>query len=319
MSDIIVDVDTGIDDALALIFLARSPLLRLRAVTCVSGNTSVTQATRNTLGVLDAAGRGEVPVAAGAARPLIAPVRSAAGFHGQRGMAGFEPESAADPAGVHAVELMRSVIESSPEPVTLLALGPLTNVALLIRMYPEVAAALKHVVFMGGSTTVGNATPVAEFNIWHDPEAAAILFGAGLSLTMYGLDVFYDVAVKREDYGSLIEAEDHAQALAGELLRYSDEQAVGDPRFAEGGLLGDAGAACLVALPDLGRIELHPLSVVLEPGPARGQTIVDRRTRPGEQEDHGLHSAQSPASIVVGVDEERMVAHYLETVRGAQA
>src|SRR5690606_20429016 len=135
---IIADVDTGIDDALALLYLTRSPLVDLHAVTCVAGNTSVERALQNTLAVLDVAGAdATIPVAAGAAQPLVSPARSAHGFHGSNGIGGLElPAPRRTPDRRLALELIRGAVEESDVPITLLALGPLTNVALFIRAFP---------------------------------------------------------------------------------------------------------------------------------------------------------------------------------------
>lgn len=201
MIPLILDVDTGVDDALALIAAVRHPDLDLLAVSCVTGNASLERVVDNTLRVLDAAGApAGIPVAAGAERPLIAPPRSAGHVHGEDGLAGIVlPESSRVPDPAGAVGMLRRVILGHPQKVTIVALAPQTNLALLLRIHPEVADNIERIVFMGGSAAIGNATAVAEFNVWHDPEAAAIVLDAahelGIPLTMYGLDVFYDVRV----------------------------------------------------------------------------------------------------------------------------
>ena len=176
---IILDVDTGVDDACALLLAALHPDVELLAVTCVSGNASVDDVVRNTMKVLDVAGRPDVPVARGADRPLLEPRGDARHVHGADGMADLGwPASARPIDGRHAVELLRDLLSQAAagEPsdrVTLVPLAPLTNIALLLRTYPEAARGLRAIVFMGGSADVGNATASAEFNVWHDPEAAA--------------------------------------------------------------------------------------------------------------------------------------------------
>ena len=137
---VILDVDTGIDDALALLLAAKSPALDLLAVSCVSGNAGVDQVVRNTLKVLDAAGATDVSVARGADRPLLEPARDARHVHGEDGMGDLGwPDSERAPVDMHAIELMRLTLESAPRPVTLVPLAPMTNVALLLRAYPHVA------------------------------------------------------------------------------------------------------------------------------------------------------------------------------------
>src|SRR5664280_3693054 len=178
---VLLDVDTGVDDACALRLAALHPGVELRAVTCVGGNAGVDDVVRNTLKVLDVAGRSDVPVARGAARPLLAPVSHARHVHGDDGMADLGwPSLDRRPDPRHAVELLRDLLSQAaaggPEDrVTLVTLAPLTNIALLLRTYPQAATGLREIVFMGGAADVGNATASAEFNVWHDPEAAAVV------------------------------------------------------------------------------------------------------------------------------------------------
>ncbi|WP_244857745.1 nucleoside hydrolase [Agromyces archimandritae] len=313
---VILDVDTGVDDALALLFAARHPGLDLLAVSCVSGNASLAQVTRNTLAVLHAAGADEVPVAAGAARPLIERPRPAAGAHGSDGLGGIvlpDAPRAADPLG--ALDLMRRTILASPRPVTLVALGPQTNLALLLRSYPEVAAGVERIVFMGGSASVGNATAVAEFNVWHDPEAAAIVVDSGVPCLMYGLDVYSEPAVPESLADALTGGDDPLGRLVGQLLQHRFTLVDGRPADYTGGL-GDAGAVCAIADPDaLGTARL-PLRVELAGG-SRGQTIVDRRTLFGEDVEHGIAESWTPVDVALTVDGPRLARGYLEALGAA--
>ncbi|MFJ3231466.1 nucleoside hydrolase [Streptomyces sp. NPDC086787] len=311
---VIIDCDTGVDDALALLFAVRHPGLDLRAVTCVAGNTDVDGVVRNTLTVLEAAGAGDVPVARGAERPLIEPPRSARHVHGADGMGDLGlPAPAGSPADVDAVTLLRREILASPRPVTLIPTAPLTNIALLLRTHPEVTRNIERIVFMGGAAGVGNATPVAEFNVWHDPEAAAILLTAGVPITMYGLDVFTRMAVPGSEIRRLRAATDPATRLAGDLLAHRPTAPDPDGDDPAGGL-GDAGAVCAVADPaGLTTRPLH-VEVSLAPGPARGQTVVDRRLRPGESEIHEGVRERALVDVGLDVDVQRYVTLYLETV-----
>jgi inosine-uridine nucleoside N-ribohydrolase len=190
MKPVILDVDPGHDDAVALMMACGAPGLDLRAVTTVAGNVSLEKTTRNALRILSLIGRPDVPVAAGADAPLRRPLVTAEAVHGESGLDGPEiPEAgfAADERG--AVELMAGTLRDSPEPVTLLPTGPLTNVALFLREHPELKERVAHVSLMGGSIGLGNTTPAAEFNIFVDPEAAREVFDSGLPITMSGLDV----------------------------------------------------------------------------------------------------------------------------------
>ncbi|MEU0207814.1 nucleoside hydrolase [Streptomyces canus] len=313
---VIIDCDTGVDDALALLFAVRHPGIDLRAVTCVAGNTDVDGVVRNTLTVLEQAGAGDIPVARGAARPLIEPVRTAQHVHGLDGMGDLGlPAPTRVAVDVDAVTLLRREILASPRPVTLIPTAPLTNIALLLRTHPDVVRNIERIVFMGGAVATGNATPVAEFNVWHDPEAAAVLLTAGVPITMYGLDVFERVVVPAADVQRLRASSEPSLRMAGELLAHRDPATSGDPTPTGG--LGDAGAVCAVVDPDGLTTELLPVEVSLAPGPTRGQTVVDRRRRPGESEIHEGEREVTLVDVGLGVDVERYVKLWLTAVEGA--
>ncbi len=312
-SPILLDVDTGVDDALALLFAAAHPELELVGVTCVAGNASLERVVDNTMRVLALAGAGHVPVAAGAHRPLIEPTRDAGHVHGADGIGGLELPPAArsvEPEG--AVEFLRRTILGHPEPVTLVTLAPQTNVALLLRTHPEVVGNIARIVFMGGSASVGNATALAEFNVWHDPEAASIVLGSGVPLTMYGLDVFTRVHVPQPVAKALAASADPVAAAAGHLLsvRMRNPDGTLAPYL---GWIGDAGAVCSVVAPALLTWERHPVRVELA-GYGRGQTIVDRRELPGEDGVHGAAEGWAEVEVALGVDAERLADLFLETV-----
>lgn len=314
---VVLDVDTGVDDACALLLAARHPGLDLRAVTCVAGNAPVDQVVRNTLTVLEAAGRDDVPVARGAERPLLEPGRPARHVHGEDGMGDLglpAPVRDADPR--HAVELLRDVLVGAAadgRPVTLVPLAPLTNVALLLRTYPLVAAGLERIVLMGGAALVGNATAAAEFNVWHDPEAAAVVLDAaaalGIGVTMYGLDVFYAPRVTRARAAALTASPVASARLAGRLVEFQCD------RFAtDDATIGDAGAVCAVV--DPGGLGTRPLPVRVELSGVwtRGQTVVDQRDWSGDlaHDPHGL--APAVVDVALEVDAERYVRLWLEAV-----
>ncbi|GGW18075.1 nucleoside hydrolase [Streptomyces capoamus] len=311
---VIIDCDTGVDDALALLFAVRHPGLDLRAVTCVAGNTDVDGVVRNTLTVLEQAGAPDIPVARGAERPLLEPARSAP-VHGADGMGDLGlPAPARTPVDVDAVTLLHREILASPRPVTLVPTAPLTNIALLLRTHPEVTRNIERIVFMGGAVGIGNATPVAEFNVWHDPEAAAILLTAGVPVTMYGLDVFRQVVVDAAEVHRLRASAEPGTRLAGELLAHRPAHQGEPPEAEEAGGLGDAGAVCAVADPAGLTTGLLPVEVSLAPGPTRGQTVVDRRPRLGESEIHEGGRERALVDVALEVDAARYVRLYLETV-----
>ena len=186
---IILDTDPGIDDALAIAAALFSPELDLQLITTLSGNVSVEKTTRNALQLLNF-WQAEVPVAQGAATPLVRPLRDAASVHGESGLGGYDfVEHQRQPLATPAFQAIRNHLMAAAEPVTLVAIGPLTNIALLLTHYPECRFNIRRLVLMGGSAGRGNFTPNAEFNMAIDPEAAAQVFRSGLEIVMCGLDV----------------------------------------------------------------------------------------------------------------------------------
>jgi pyrimidine-specific ribonucleoside hydrolase len=321
---VILDVDTGLDDACAILLAAQHPAVDLRAISCVAGNATVDQVVTNTLTVLDTAGRPDVPVSRGAPRPLLEPGREARDAHGSDGLGDLDwPKSERTPDGRHAVELLRDTLldaagQADPAArVTLVPLGPLTNIALLLRTYPGVAEGLREIVFMGGSAQAGNVTASAEFNVWHDPEAAAIVLESagelGVPVTMYGLDVFYDVTVSMDQARALIANADRRSAeLAGLLVA----QRCGRYR-ADKATIGDAGAVCAVIDRSGLTTRNYPIRVELSGLYSRGRTIVDPRDWSSGlvADPHGL--APTTVSVAVQVDSKRYANLWLETVSRA--
>jgi purine nucleosidase len=187
---IILDCDPGIDDALAIAFAHGHPGVDLVGITTVAGNVGLPRTTRNALAVADFAGAATVPVTAGCAVPLLRPARDAHEVHGETGLGGAViPDSARDPREGHAADYIIDAVCGSPGEITLIATGPLTNIALAVRKEPQLTRCVREFVIMGGSAGRGNVTPAAEYNIWADPEAASVVFGAGWTVRMIGLDV----------------------------------------------------------------------------------------------------------------------------------
>ena len=217
---IILDVDPGHDDAVALMLACGAPELEVRAVTTVAGNVPLQKTTRNALRVLSLIGREDVPVGVGAEAPLVRPLRTAENIHGESGLDGpeiAEPTFAPDERG--AVRLMADVMEKSTEPVTLVPTGPLTNIATLLEEHPRLGEKISRIVLMGGSMGLGNTTPAAEFNIYVDPEAARIVFESGLPVTMVGLDVTHEAGAGAEEIQRL-RALGRVGEVAAELVTF---------------------------------------------------------------------------------------------------
>src|SRR6516162_10930353 len=187
---IILDCDPGIDDALAIAFAHGHPGIELTGITTVAGNVSLAKTTANALAVCEFIGAGGTPVTAGCAGPLLRPTLDARQVHGDSGLGGATlPPPAASPADGHAIDYIIDTVGAAPGEITLVATGPLTNIALAVRREPRLADWVREFVIMGGSAGRGNVTPAAEYNIWADPEAAAAVFRAGWTVTMLGLDV----------------------------------------------------------------------------------------------------------------------------------
>ncbi|GHO43393.1 nucleoside hydrolase [Ktedonospora formicarum] len=199
MLRLILDTDPGIDDALALFLALASPEITLEAITTVCGNVPLARTTRNALTLLELAGRTDIPVAAGTSCPLVVPYVDAALVHGGTGLGSLTlPDPQIQPVSQHAVDLIIEKIMSAPGEITLVAVGPLTNLALALRKEPRIAHAVREVYIMGGALRVpGNVTPAAEFNIYCDPHAAHAVFHAGWPLRLVSLDATHQVSISQ--------------------------------------------------------------------------------------------------------------------------
>ena len=311
--NIFLDVDTGVDDALALLLAARSPNLNIKGVTCVSGNVPVDLVVRNTLDVLEAAGASHVPVARGMDVPLLETMVNAAEIHGKNGLGGIElAKSASEPLNVHAVEFLRRELTDVSDSMTIVALGPLTNIATLIRAYPEVVSKIDEIVVMGGAIGPGNVTPTAEFNIRQDPEAADIVFGSGIPILLYIWDVFIKVAFVRSEIESFSNSSNNSVALAGNLLMSMLDR-FGRPETS----IGDAGAVACILNANAITAKQLPVAVELSGKYTRGQTVVDQRPPDLADLEEGDLQVVMPNTIrvVVDVDVNGLRDTFLEHLR----
>ena len=269
---ILIDCDPGHDDAIAILLALASPEVELRGVTTVAGNQTLDKTTRNALKILELAGRTDIPVAAGADRPLTRTLRTAAHVHGESGLDGPDlPEPSARPADVDAVDLLAELIEPG---VVLVPTGPLTNVALLLQRHPDVRDRLDRIVWMGGAIAEGNVTPAAEFNAFVDPEAAAAVFASGIDLTMIGLDVTHQ-ALFTPAHAERLRGAGAAGRTVAELADFFLEFHRRLYRF-DGAPIHDAVAVAHVIDPTL--VETLRCNVAIETQSQHcdGRTVVDR-------------------------------------------
>jgi inosine-uridine nucleoside N-ribohydrolase len=302
VTPVILDCDPGHDDAIAILLALASPELELLGVTTVAGNQTIEKTTANALRVLEFAGHGDVPVAAGATRPLVRTPSVAAHVHGESGLDGPElPPPAGAPRDEHAVSFMAETIRARGGAVTLIPTGPLTNVALLLALAPD--ARPQRIVLMGGSAGEGNRTPAAEFNIWCDPEAARRVFESGIELTMIGLDVTHQALVTPAD-NERLRAAGRVGSLAAELMDfYGRFHRLAYPELG-GSPLHDPVAVAHVVWPDLVGVREAHVEVDCGWEQGRGRTNVDWRRREG---------APPPnATVGVTIDRERFVAALAE-------
>jgi pyrimidine-specific ribonucleoside hydrolase len=275
---VIIDTDPGIDDAIAIALACASPEIDLLGVTTVGGNTGIENTTGNALRLLHLFGRDDVPVAAGAARALAFEADLGdPSIHGQGGLGGVQlslPDRTADPRG--ALALLTELIESHPEPVTLIAIGPLTNVALFAATRPDLYAKLDRLVIMGGGVHItGNHTPTGEFNIWFDPEAAARVFSAGVEVTMVGLDVTHKAMFAGTDWAPLrtADAGPVAKAVTGMIDFYGTFYL--SQNGSDATAQHDSLAVAAVVQPDLVRTQHCWVGVETAGTLTRGMTVAD--------------------------------------------
>ena len=317
MKRVIIDTDPGIDDAAALFLALTSPELSVEAITTVYGNGPVEICTQNTLRILNAAGRLEIPVYQGAARPLLREPTPgwASQVHGQDGLGNINYPR---PAGHYpvagrpaAVEIIERVMASQGE-ITMLALGRMTNLALAMSLEPGLAGSVAQIIVMGGAVAVpGNASPVASANLYEDPEAASILYKSGAPLVQVGLDVCNQVEITSSQ---LLQIEQTGTAITGLLSAaapflqsyYRSQNLLREP---DGVRYNDLSAAAYAIDPTLFQAEEYPVTIETHSELARGQTVVDRRAL---GQDFGNESAR--VRVCLEVDAERLTSLFTQRI-----
>ncbi len=260
---VILDTDPGIDDSLAILLAAASPEVELAGVTVTSGNCPMADGVRNARNVLALAGRPDVPVCGGVALPLIRPLYTAPETHGETGI-GFAhlPESTAPVSTEHGVDLIIREILEHPGEVTLVAVAPLTNVAIALRKEPRIINAVRQVIIMGGALrTDGNTTSVAEFNFFVDPHAAHIVLESGMPITLLPWDVTKDIILTQANVDQLIRTPSPVTRFIADATRFYIEFHMAAFGYA-GCSINDPAALALAFMPDLARTE--PMHVAVE-------------------------------------------------------
>jgi purine nucleosidase len=321
---LILDVDTGVDDAMALLLAVASPEVELIGASCIMGNVTVGQATTNTLAVLELAGSGDVEVAAGAVRPLVRDHEPFPEVHGPSGLGHATlPPPDAPPSARSAAELIVDIVTARPGEVLLVATGPLTNVALAVAEEPRLPELLKGFAVMGGAYAhAGNVSPAAETNIWVDPEAASAVFRAWSGApeaklpVCAGLDVTEQVRMTREHIshvGAPAPDSDLARFIAdavGFYIEFHERYGSGD-----GASMHDPLALGLAIDPTLARLTSTRVEVESEGRWTRGMTVADLAGVRGTRWSLGWEPHDN-ARVALAVDADRFIDRFVARLRG---
>ncbi|MFO7572525.1 MAG: nucleoside hydrolase [Gaiellaceae bacterium] len=299
---VVLDCDPGHDDAIALLLLLASPEVELLGVTTTYGNQTLEKTTANALRVLELVGRTDVPVAAGAGRPLVRELVVAAHVHGESGLDGpVLPPPAATVASDDALSSLHEWIESAHRPVTLIPTGPLTNVGRYLDAHgPD---RIERIVFMGGAIGEGNFTPAAEFNVWCDPEAAERVLSSGLHVTMVGLDVTHQAILGPVEEKRLRQTGRIGEFVADLNVFFTRYHR--DTYGWDGAPIHDAVAAAEVISPGLLETRHRNVEVERESELTRGRTVVDLWNRT---------ERASNAHVAVGLDREAFLDLLVERI-----
>lgn len=280
---LIIDSDPGIDDTLALIYAFSKETFDIKAVHTVSGNVSIEHTTENARGVLGLIGQNNVPVHAGAARPLVNNPIFADDIHGENGLGGATiPEDLHVPLQeTSAFQSYVDILSQADEKITIVAVGPLTNLAVVLRAYPELSEKIAQVVIMGGGIGRGNTTPAAEFNFYADPHAAKIVSESGLSLVLAGLNVTDFTRVYESDFRDLADSNEILSKflldLNGNYMNYAEKSYAGVRFIAP----HDVMPFMYLTNPDIFTTEEMAIIVDANTGPTMGMTYPDNHRKKG--------------------------------------
>ena len=312
---IIIDTDPGIDDAMAILFALAAPALEIVGLTTIFGNVTTPVATRNALHLVEFANAGHIPVAHGAERPLHIPFRGPAAFvHGIDGLGDIaEPAPTNHPVTQSAAQFIVDTIMANPGEITLVPVGPLTNIALALMLEPRIVQNVAEVVVMGGAAMVnGNVNPAAEANIYNDPHAADVVFTADWPVTMVGLDVTTKVVMDEPYLAALCTPERKTGAYIYDICRFYLEfhEKVHQMYAAH---THDPSAIAYLIDPTLFQTQPGAIRVLTE-GVARGHTMMDRRGHWSRPNDWSTHR---PVNVCLDVDAEGLLALYRDHILAA--
>jgi purine nucleosidase len=319
---IIIDTDPGTDDALAILLAVNSSELDIRAITIVAGNVTADLGLENALKVMSLAGRCEVPIARGATHPLFQKLNTEEFWNGKNGLGGAElPPSRCNASSQFGPDLIIEMVRRYPHEITLVPIGPLTNIALAISKDPSIVPLVKEVVLMGGSITGGNVNAASEFNIHSDPEAASIVFNAGWSITMVGLDVTEHTLITNADVARLESNARQQASFAATVARFQIGTYQGTG-FG-GGAVHDALAVGAVIDRSLLKTQDMRVEVETDGKFTRGETVgnrgnaVDRIIPRGDRlETVGVDTVQPNVQVAVGVDSSRFIELLVSRLSG---
>lgn len=277
---VIFDCDPGHDDAIALILALANPELDIKAITTVHGNGTLENMTQNALMLLELCQKTEIPVAAGAAKPLVGEFVGGKTIHGETGMDGHSlPLPTIQPSTLNAVQLMEQVFEQCEGNLTIITTGALTNVAVFLLANPQLYNRIDCISIMGGACEEGNRTAVAEANIWKDPEAAHIVFHSGIPVELYGLNVTHKALILSDEFERFKNAEGRVTRFVGDLLEFFAKYYTNTGALA-GCPIHDACAVAGLIEPRLFDYEYMQIDVDLYGQYTRGAISFDLRTEP---------------------------------------
>lgn len=296
---IILDCDPGHDDAIAMVLALASPELDVKAITASAGNQTPDKTLRNVLRMLTLLGRQDIPVAGGARKPLMRELIIAENVHGESGLDGPAlPEPDFTPQACTAVELMAKTLRESPQPVTIVATGPQTNVALLLNSHPELHDKIARIVLMGGAMVLGNWQPAAEFNIYVDPEAAEIVFQSGIPVVMAGLDVTHRAQIHGLDIERFRQVGNPVATIVAEMLDFFMEYHKDAKWGFTGAPLHDPCTIAWLLKPELFTSVERWVGVETQGKYTQGMTVVDY---------YFLTGKQPNTTVLLDIDRERFV------------